>query len=226
MVISYFEVGAYIFTFDLKSGFHHVEVATDHQCYLGFSWVDLVSKRMQFYRFTVLPFGFSSAQHIFTKVLKPLVKDWRVNGARIALFLDDGWGIASSLDESASLSKTIKDDSLSAGFVTNDDKSVWEPCQSIPWIGILWHGDSGAIKISDRRVAKIVSTVYSIIDCEFVISARCLASFTKQIICTDPVMGSVSRIMTQHCSMSFACAPHWHAFLEVDQYTKDESIFC
>ena len=35
VAISYFESGAYMFTFDLKSGYHHKEVATDHQCYLG-----------------------------------------------------------------------------------------------------------------------------------------------------------------------------------------------
>ena len=54
VAISYFEVRAYMFTFDLKSGYHHIEVATAHQCYPGFSWVDPVSKRTQFYRFTVL----------------------------------------------------------------------------------------------------------------------------------------------------------------------------
>ena len=39
-------------------------------------------------------------------------------------WMHDGWGIASSRDECASLSKTVKDDLLSAGFVSNDDKSV------------------------------------------------------------------------------------------------------
>ena len=200
VAISYFEVGAYMFTFD-------------HQCYLGFSGVDPVPKRTQFYRFTVLPFGLSSAPHIFTKVMKPLVKYWRLNGARIALILDDGWGIASSRDECASLSKTVKDDLLSAGFVSNDDKSIWEPCKSILWLGILWHSDSGAIEIRERRVAEIVSTVCSIIDCESVISAR----LTGQIISTDPVVGSVSRIMTRHCFMSSACAPYWDAFLKLEK---------
>ena len=92
VALSYFEVGAYMFTFDLMSGYHHIEVATDHQCYLGFSWVDPICKRTQFYRFTVLPLRLSSAPHIFTKVLQPLVKHLRLNGAHIALFLDDGWG--------------------------------------------------------------------------------------------------------------------------------------
>ena len=80
----------------------------------------------------VLSFGVSSAPDFFTKVL---VKHWRLNGARIAFFLDDVGGIASTRDAC----KTVKDDLLSAGFLSNDDKSVWEPCQSILWIGILWH---------------------------------------------------------------------------------------
>ena len=43
------------------------------------------------------------------------------------------------------------------------------------------------------------------------ISARCLASFTEQIVSTGPVVGNVSRIMTRHCCMSSACAPYWDA---------------
>ena len=106
----------------------------------------------------------------------------------------------------------VKDDLLSAGFVSNGDKSVWEPCQSIFSLGILWHTDSGAIEISERRVGKILSPICSIIDCEFVISASCLASLTRQVISTGPVVGSVSRIMTRHRPMSSACAPYWYAF--------------
>jgi len=39
----------------------------------------------------VLPFGLSSAPYVFTKVLKPLKKHWRIQGLYIAIFLDDGW---------------------------------------------------------------------------------------------------------------------------------------
>ena len=104
-------------------------------------------------------------------------------------------------------------------------KSVWETFQSILWSDILWHSDSGAIEINARRLSKIVSTVCSIIDCEFVISARCLASFTRHLTSTGAVVRSVSRIMTRHCSLSSTCAPYWDDFLELDQYTKDEIIF-
>ena len=52
------EKGDYMFSFDLKSGYHHVDIAKEHWKYLGFSW------ESRFYVFTVLPFGLSSACYI------------------------------------------------------------------------------------------------------------------------------------------------------------------
>ena len=41
------------FSFDLKSGYHHVDIHEDSQPYLGFSWGEGVRKK--FYLFCVLP---------------------------------------------------------------------------------------------------------------------------------------------------------------------------
>ena len=38
IALSYFEMGAYMFSFDLKSGYHHVEILEGHQTYLAFAW--------------------------------------------------------------------------------------------------------------------------------------------------------------------------------------------
>ena len=77
-------------SFDLKSGYHHVEIFEGHQTYLGFSLKHSNSNQVKFYVFTVLPFGLSSAPHVFTKIVKPLEKHWRHQGICVA---DDGWGI-------------------------------------------------------------------------------------------------------------------------------------
>ena len=53
-------------SFDLKSGYHHVEIFQPHQTFLGFSWEFRGETR--FYVFTVLPFGLSVAPYIFTKI--------------------------------------------------------------------------------------------------------------------------------------------------------------
>ena len=91
--MSYFSRGAYMFSFDLKSGYHHVEIFEGHQTYLGFSWKHSSSNQAKFYVFIVLPFGLSSAPHVFTKILKPLEKLWRHQDICVAVFLDDVWGI-------------------------------------------------------------------------------------------------------------------------------------
>ena len=65
----------YLFKFDLKSGYHHIEIFQTHVTYLGFQWeVDGVPL---YFCFAVLPFGLSTAPYIFTEVCRQLVKLWR-----------------------------------------------------------------------------------------------------------------------------------------------------
>ena len=49
----------YLFKFDLKSGYHHVDIFEEHQTYLGFSWE--INQQTHYFVFTVLPFGRSTA---------------------------------------------------------------------------------------------------------------------------------------------------------------------
>ena len=83
--------GHYLFKFDLKSGHHHVEIFPDHRKFLAFTW-DFGDGVLKYFQFTVLPFGFSSAPYLFTKLLKPLATSWRCKGIPIVVFLDDGLG--------------------------------------------------------------------------------------------------------------------------------------
>ena len=66
---------AFMFSFHLKSGYHHIERFGGHQTYLGFSWKHGSSNFTKFYVFTVLPFGLSSAPNIFTKTSLSLWKN-------------------------------------------------------------------------------------------------------------------------------------------------------
>ena len=51
VAMTLFEKGDYLFSFDLKAGYHHIDFAETHRKYLGFSW------QKRYYVFTVLPFG-------------------------------------------------------------------------------------------------------------------------------------------------------------------------
>lgn len=123
VALSYFQKGSFMITFDLKSGYHHVEIHPDHLTFLGFAWKFPKEASIRYFVFSVLPFGLSSAPYTFTKCLKPLEKYWRFNGVNIALFLDDGWLIDSDRDTCTTLAASIRSDLRKAGFITNDEKS-------------------------------------------------------------------------------------------------------
>ena len=77
--------------------------------------------------FTVLPFDLSSAPYIFTKLLRPLVKHWRSQGIHTVVYLDDGFDVESTKLSSEIYSNIIRSDLALAGFLANEDKSVWVP---------------------------------------------------------------------------------------------------
>ena len=66
--LKYVKPGNWIFSFDLKSGYHHIPMLPAHYKYLGFAYPD-IHGCIRYFCFRVLPFGLSSAGFIFTKVL-------------------------------------------------------------------------------------------------------------------------------------------------------------
>ena len=96
-----FEHGEWMFSFDLKSGYHHIDVAPHRRKYLGFAWEG------KFFRFVVLPFGLSSARYVFTKMMRPLVHLWRSQGLKSVVYLDDGICATPSETETEALSAIV-----------------------------------------------------------------------------------------------------------------------
>ena len=83
-----FEKHDFIFKFDLKSGYHHVDIFPEHQKYLGFRWDD--NDEVHYFVFTVLSFGLFTACYCFTKLMRPVVRFWRGRGLKAIVYLDDG----------------------------------------------------------------------------------------------------------------------------------------
>ena len=66
---NYVSEDAFLYKFDLQKGYYHLDVFSEHQTFLGFSWFH--EGRERFFVFKVLPFGLSDAPFIFTKVVRP-----------------------------------------------------------------------------------------------------------------------------------------------------------
>ena len=63
-----YERGDFLVTFDLKSGYHHVDIAQNHRKYLGFSWG--VGENKKYYLSTSFRFGFCISSIDFHKYHK------------------------------------------------------------------------------------------------------------------------------------------------------------
>ena len=170
-----FERGDYLFSFDLKSGYHHVDIAVVHQKYLGFAWEGC------YYVFTVLPFGLSTACYMFTKLLRPLVRYWRGQGIRIVVYLDDGLGAATGETEAANISKIVQSTLEQAGFVLNREKSVWQPTQRLQWLGFVIDMTLGQIEVSQAKISGLLDLLGKTAHATHV-SARQFASIVGKII--------------------------------------------
>ena len=219
----YFQKPSYFTKFDLKSGYHHLDIFRDHQPFLGFAWPTADEKR-KYFMFTVLPFGLSSAPYIFTKLVRPLVKHWRAQGISSIVYLDDGIDMEGNLVTSEHNSTIIQSDLHSSGFLPNQDKCVWQPTQEIDWLGIQWNGLVGKITISPHRIESILHNLQKILSDPH-ISARKLASIVGKIVSTGPVTQNLARIMTRHSQMSVVSAQDWDTPFQLDAYCTLEFEF-
>ena len=75
---NYVSSNNFAYKFDLKKGYHHVDIDPEYYTYLGFSWGE--GKNKKYYVFTVLPFGLATAPMLFTKLLRPLTSFWHDRG--------------------------------------------------------------------------------------------------------------------------------------------------
>ena len=130
----------------------------DHQTFLGFSWV--FTGTVKYFCFRVLPLCLSLAPCIFTKYHGPLVNFWRFNGVNIVVFLHHGCGKGESLQTAKGHSLLVQTSLSNVGVVPNSAKSLWEPTQSLVWLGLNWKLVSGSISITEKSISSIDSVHY------------------------------------------------------------------
>ena len=192
--------GYYLFKFDLKYRYHHVEVFPDRRKYLAIA-CDFGDGVLKYFQFAVLPFGLSSAPYLFTKLSKPVVTSWRCKGIPMVIFLDDGLGGGVNSINAKINRLTVNADLLKFGFIINEVKSLWEPVQNITWLGTLLNTNQGffrLISVTEHRITKLKRSIDSVLKggCT-TLNVRTLAAVVGQIISLAPCVGDVTRILTR-----------------------------
>ena len=208
-------------TFDLKSGYHHVDIHKDFWFYLGFSWYDFLGRRRS-YVFPVLPFGLSTACYVFTKLLRPLVKHWMAKGIRA---IDDGICAASSTQEAERYSVILQADLEGAGFVLNL-KSRLSPHQVGDWLGFMVDLSLGYFIVPDDRITRLkkFNSLSSILQA-YRVSVHAVASIVGQVMSMSLPLGPISRLRTRALYGDINTCVSWKAFLCLSEGARAELNF-
>ena len=213
-----FDKDEYLFKFDLKSGYHHVDIHPECYEFLGFQWDD------NFYSFTVLPFGLSSACYLFTKLLRPLIRLWRGRGLKAIIYLDDGIVAVKGKERAIRESALVKSDLEHAGFVVNIQKSQWEPSHVVEWLGLIIDLSKGVFTVPDHKIDRLRCKLAELNSTDLA-TARQIASVAGTIMSMSLALGSVSRLMTRSMYAVINSRKSWCQKLGLTKEAQDEVEF-
>ena len=110
--------------------------------------------------------------------------------------MDDGIGIEYNYEEEKDKSESFQETLTKSGFIPNIQKSTWEPCKILTWLGIDINLSSGTLKITKSRIDNILNTI-SLNLRKIFVSARILAKLAGQLISTKYVISDIVQIKTR-----------------------------
>ena len=192
----FIEKQGFMFKFDIKQGYHHIDIAEEHQKFLGFSWE--VGGIKKYFCFTVLPFGLTSAPFLFTKTIRVLIKYWRLNAIKIACFIDDGAGTSKNFLEAKRQANFVKKSLSLSGFIVNEEKSIWNPVQNMTWLGIQVDLQNKKFSIPEGRLQSFSRLLETVIQNLPYSTARMLARLCGKLISMKFVTGDIVRLKTRN----------------------------
>ena len=104
-----------------------------------------------------------------------------------------------------------------SGFIPNIQKSTWEPCKILTWLGIDINLSSGTLKITKSRTDNILNTISLILQKIFV-SARIWAKLAGQLISTKYVTGDIVQLKTRFLYKSIEQSSSWDKTFNIGNY--------
>ena len=211
-----FDLGSYLFSYDLKGAYHHISIKSEHTQYLGFSIT--IDKVTRYFVFCVLPFGIATAGHIFSKVLRVVVKFLRSQGHKVVMYLDDGIGGHKKYDAALQLSTHVRATLIEFGFLLAHDKCHWDPTSVKTWLGYILDMSQGKLFVTYERIERASQAIESMLKtiCKtFLVRVQALASVVGQIISMQAVFGKLVCLRTRALHECIISRASWKALVMV-----------
>ena len=212
----------FLIKFDLKSGYHHLNICEPHREYLGFSWGS--GKDFGYFIFNVLPFGLATACYTFTKLMRPLVSFWRGGGLRVTLYLDDGMIAIKGEERAKSESERIQADLLRAGLVVNYAKSCFTPTKQLLWLGFQLDLERGQLTVPHKKLDLLKEQIAKAMEGRE-LPAMALASVIGKILSMSLGLGPVTRLMTRGMYTVLNARASWFQQVLLTSGAREELAF-
>ena len=133
-------------------------------------------------------------------------------------------GIEYNYEEAKHKSDFVQQTLTKSGFIPNIQKSTWEPCKILTWLGIDINLSSGTLKITKSRIDNILNT-FSLFLRKIFVSA--LAKLAGQHVSTKYVMGDIVQLKTRFLYKYIKQSFSWDKTFNIGNYndTVDEILF-
>lgn len=202
----------YMFSVDLESAYHHVDMHESTWNYLGFQW------RGQYYVFCVLPFGLCTACWVFTKLMRELVGRWRAEGLRLIHYLDDllfsvapnaGGGTA----RFRAAQQRVLRDLDAAGLSVSQEKLELKAETRKKFLGFIIDTAEGVIEVAPIRRQELQAALADALANKRHIPAKLLARICGQLASMSAGLGHVTRLWTRSLYRLLATRRTWRSHL-------------
>ena len=129
--------------------------------------------------------------------MRCLEKHWRINAIRITGFLDDGLGVGSSYKMALFHSNFVKKSLQNAGFIINEEKSVWKSSQTLISLGIRMNLKNVFYCIPTEKLSVIKNSIVLLIE-RLPHTTRELGKACGKLISTKFVLGVIMQLKTRN----------------------------
>ena len=109
--------------------------------------------------FTVPRLSLCSAQFIFTKVMRGLVKFSRREGIKLCVYIDDDLEASSSLDLAMEEVEFVRNSLTQCGFFINFEKSIEQSQKELIWMEIKKNLINSHFTITKDRIVSIMESI-------------------------------------------------------------------
>ena len=179
--IALMKPGCYFASLDLKDAYYSVRIHPEFTKFFRFYFHGVL------YEFLALPQGYRDSPRIFTKILKPILSHLRTLGYEIVMYIDDSLLLGDTEEECRLAVKNACRLLDSLGFTIHPVKSVFNPTQSIEFLGFVLNSVSMTVSLSEYKVKKVKDVCSHILESPK-ITIQFLAEVIGQLVATQPAI--------------------------------------